>query len=205
MQMGGELCDPLYPRLVLGRVEVNVAGQPCHQQRWHTIRSNAGNVSGQNARDRKPASCHHVEVRDFLLHGGLKRDLARRVLPQHHEGSRVVSLNRQAMDGGVDATGQSTMADDATALAHRCRNPGESICGGSTLEEFARSPVAVDGLVLAGHVVAGHDRRLYRADEFRLPRLAMLAPRCSDSGHTGDKRPTQGMTTTPRRSAGSPA
>ena len=41
------------------------------------------------------------------------------------------------MDGGVDATGQSTMADDATALAHGCRNPGEGICGRPPLKESA--------------------------------------------------------------------
>ena len=47
------------------------------------------------------------------------------------------------LHGGADATGQSAIADDAAAPAHRRRNPGESLHGGPTLPEPAIPPVAV--------------------------------------------------------------
>jgi hypothetical protein len=48
------------------------------------------------------------------------------------------------MDSRVDATGQSTMADDATAFAHGSRNPGQGFGGGLSSEELVLSPIAVD-------------------------------------------------------------
>ena len=55
------------------------------------------------------------------------------------------------MHGGADATGQSAIANDATAPTHRRRNPGESLHGGPTLPEPAIPPVAV-----------GHERESIR-------------------------------------------
>ena len=51
------------------------------------------------------------------------------VLPQY-ERSHATSLNSQPIYGGADATGQSAIANDASAPTHRCRNPGESLHGG---------------------------------------------------------------------------
>jgi hypothetical protein len=47
------------------------------------------------------------------------------------------------MYGGAHATGHSAMANDTTALAHRRRNPGESLRGGPTLSEPAVPPIAI--------------------------------------------------------------
>lgn len=64
------------------------------------------------------------------------------------------------MDSRVDATGQSTMADDATAFAHGSRNPGQGFGGGLSSEELVLSPIAVDRW--AGKVVTGHVWQRYR-------------------------------------------
>src|SRR6185369_5837406 len=66
-----------------------------------------------------------------------------RVLPQYDERSYSTSLDSQPIHGGADATGQSAIANDATAPTHRRRNPGESLHGGPTLPEPAIPPVAV--------------------------------------------------------------
>ena len=66
-----------------------------------------------------------------------------RVLPQYDERSHSTSLDSQPIHGGADATGQSAIANDATAPIHRRRNPGESLRGGPTLPEPAIPPVAV--------------------------------------------------------------
>jgi DDE superfamily endonuclease len=116
--------------------------QPGHQQRWRASRRSTGDISSQDARDRQSASGHHAKVGDLFLHGRLKAEPAR-VLPQDDERSRSPSLDSHPMYGGADATGQSAIANDATAPAHRRRNPGESLRGGPTLPEPAVSPVAV--------------------------------------------------------------
>src|SRR5438874_2113148 len=64
------------------------------------------------------------------------------VLPHDDERSHSTSLDGQPMYGGADATGQSAMANDATAATHRLRNPGESLHGGPTLQERGIPPVA---------------------------------------------------------------
>jgi hypothetical protein len=66
------------------------------------------------------------------------------------------------MDSRVDATDQSTMADDATAFAHGSRNPGQGFGGGLSSEELVLSPVAVDRQVWDGKVVTGHVWQRYR-------------------------------------------
>src|SRR4051794_20139776 len=68
------------------------------------------------------------------------------------------------MHGGADATGQSAIANDATAPTHRRRNPGESLRGGPTLPEPAIPPVA------AGHESAS------LLTVLRIPEVASLLP-----------------------------
>ena len=116
--------------------------QPRHQQRWRAPRRSTRNISGQDARDRQPAPRHHTKVGDLLLQARL---LAKpgRVLPQDDEPSHPTSLDRQSIHGGADATGQSAMANDATAPTHRRRDPGESLHGGPSLPEAVIPPVAV--------------------------------------------------------------
>jgi hypothetical protein len=65
------------------------------------------------------------------------------------------------MDSRVDATGQSTVADDATALAHGSGSPAERFGRGSTPEEPVLSPIAIDRQLVVDHVAAGHVRRPY--------------------------------------------
>jgi len=48
------------------------------------------------------------------------------------------------MDSRVDATGQSTVADDATALAHGSGSPDEHFGRESPPEELILSPIAID-------------------------------------------------------------
>src|ERR671912_2483116 len=98
-------------------------------------------ISSQDARNREPASRHHTKVGD-LLQAPLQAKPAR-VLPQYDERSHSTSLDSQPIHGGADATGQSAIANDATAPTHRRRNPGESLHGGPTLPEPAIPPVAV--------------------------------------------------------------
>ena len=116
--------------------------QPCHQQRWRAPGRSAGNISSQDARNREPASRHHAKVGDLLLQAPLQAKPAR-VLPQDDERSHSTSLDSHPIHGGADATGQSAIANDATAPTHRRRNPGESLRGGPTLPEPAIPPVAV--------------------------------------------------------------
>ena len=116
--------------------------QPCHQQRWRALSRSTSNISSQDARNREPASRHHTKVGDLLLQAPLQAKPAR-VLPQYDERSLSTSLDSQPMHGGADATGQSAIANDATAPSHRRRNPGESLRGGPTLPEPAIPPVAV--------------------------------------------------------------
>src|SRR4051812_28352677 len=142
MQQYSNLRDPRHPRPRFLGIEVNMPLQPCHQQRWRAPRRSAGDISSQDARNREPASRHHTKVADLLLQVRLQAKTAR-VLPQDDERSLSASLDSQPMHGGADATGQSAMANDATALTHRRRNPGESLLGGPTLPEPAIPPVAV--------------------------------------------------------------
>ena len=99
-------------------------------------------TSSQDFRNRKPASCHHAKAGDLLLQAPFQAKPAR-VLPQYDERSLSTSLDSQPMHGGADATGQSAIANDATAPIHRRRNPSESLRGGSTLPEPAIPPVAL--------------------------------------------------------------
>ncbi len=115
--------------------------QPCHQQRWRAARRSTSNISSQDARNREPASRHHTKVGDLLLQAPLQAKPAR-VLPQYDERARSTSLDSQPIHGGADATGQSAIANDATAPTHRRRNPGESLHGRPTLPEPAIPPVA---------------------------------------------------------------
>src|SRR5271170_499006 len=62
---------------------------------------------------------------------------------QYDERSHSTSLDSQPIHGGAAATGQSAIANDATAPTHRRRNPGESLRAGPTLPEPAIPPVAV--------------------------------------------------------------
>ena len=116
--------------------------QPCHQQRWCVPRRNTSDISSHDARDREPASRDHTKVGDLLLQACLEVKPAR-VLPQYDERSHSASLDSQPVHGGTDATGQSAMANDATARTHRRRNPGESLRGRPTLPEPAIPPIAV--------------------------------------------------------------
>src|SRR3954466_1158577 len=142
MQQHSNPRDPRQPRPRFRRIEVNLPAQPCHQQRWRVPRPSTSNISSQDARNREPASRHDTEVGDLLLQAPLQAKPAR-VLPQYDERSLSTSLDSQPMHGGADATGQSAMADDATAPTHRRRNPGESLHGGPMLPELAIPPVAV--------------------------------------------------------------
>ena len=134
MQQYSNLRDPRHPRPRFRRIEVNMPLQPCHQQRWRAPRRSTSNISSQDARNREPASRHHTKVGDLLLQAPLQAKPAR-VLPQYDERSLPMSLDSQPMHGGADATGQSAIANDATAPTHRRRNPGESLRGGPTLPE----------------------------------------------------------------------
>jgi len=142
MQQCSKLRDPRHPRPRFRRIEVNMPRQPCHQQRWRAPRRSTGNISRQDARNREPASRHHTKVGDLLLQAPLQAKPAR-VLPQYDERSHSTSLDSQPIHGGADATGQSAIANDATAPTHRRRNPGESLHGGPTPPEPAIPPVAV--------------------------------------------------------------
>jgi hypothetical protein len=142
MQQYSNLRDPRHPRPRFRRIEVNMPLQPCHQQRWSAPRRSTSNISSQDARNREPASRHHTKVGDLLLQAPLQAKAAR-VLPQYDERSHSTSLDSQPIHGGADATGQSAIANDATAPTHRRRNPGESLHGGPTLPEPAIPPVAV--------------------------------------------------------------
>ena len=150
MQQYSNLRDPRHPRPRFRRIEVNMPLQPCHQQRWRAPRRSTSNISSQDARNREPASRHHTKVGDLLLQAPLQAKPAR-VLPQYDERSHSTSLDSQPIHGGADATGQSAIANDATAPTHRRRNPGESLHGGPTLPEPAIPPVAV-----------GHEREAIR-------------------------------------------
>jgi len=142
MQQYSNLRDPRHPRPRFRRIEVNMPLQPCHQQRWRAPRRSTSNISSQDARNREPASRHYTKVGDLLLQALLQAKPAR-VLPQYDERSHSTSLDSQPIHGGADATGQSAIANDATAPTHRRRNPGESLRGGPTLPEPAIPPVAV--------------------------------------------------------------
>src|SRR5690349_11722620 len=142
MQQYSNLRDPRHPRPRFRRIEVNMPLQPCHQQRWRAPRRSTSNISSQDARNREPASRHHTKVGDLLLQAPLQAKPAR-VLPQYDERSHSTPLDSQPIHGGADATGQSAIANDATAPTHRRRNPGESLHGGPTLPEPAIPPVAV--------------------------------------------------------------
>lgn len=74
-----------------------------------------------------------------------------------------MSLNCQTVDSGVDPTGQSTVVNDATALAQGSRDPGEGFGGRPTVEELVLAPIGVVRQVRAGHVVR-HRRRLYKGE-----------------------------------------
>ena len=124
--------------------------QPCHQQRWRAPRRSTSNISGQDARNREPASRHHTKVGNLLLQAPLQAKLAR-VLPQYDERALSTSLDSQPMHGGADAAGQSAIANDATASTQRRRNPTEGLRGGPTLPEPAIPPVA-----------GGHERESMR-------------------------------------------
>src|SRR3954467_5601371 len=136
------LRDPRHPRPRFRRIEVNLPLQPCHQQRWPAPRRSTSNVGSEDARNREPASRHHTKVGDLLLQAPLQAKPAR-VLPQYDERSLSTSLDSQPMHGGADATGQSAIANDATAPTHRRRNPGERLRGGPTLPEPAVPSVAI--------------------------------------------------------------
>ena len=142
MQQYRNLRDPRHPRPRFHRIEVNMPRQPCHQQRWRAPGRSTGDISSQDARNREPASRHHTEVGDLLRQAPLQAKPAR-VLPQYDESSHATSLDSQPIHGGADATGQSAITNDATAPAHRRRNPGEGLHGGPTLPEPAIPPVAV--------------------------------------------------------------
>jgi hypothetical protein len=142
MQQYSNLRDPRHPRPRFRRIEVNMPLQPCHQQRWCAPRRSTSNISSQDAGHREPASRHHTKVGDLLLQAPPQAKPAR-VLPQYDERSHSTSLDRQPVHGGADATGQSAIANDATAPAHRRGNPGESLHGGPTLPEPAIPPVTV--------------------------------------------------------------
>jgi hypothetical protein len=142
MQQCSNLRDPRHPRPTFRRIEVNMPRQPGHQQRWRAARRSASNISSQDARNREPASRHHTKVGDLLVQGPLQARSAR-VLPQHDKRSHSTSLDSHPIHGGADATGQSAIANDATASTHRRRNPGESLHRGPTLPEPAIPPVAV--------------------------------------------------------------
>src|SRR3954447_3813137 len=142
MQQYSNLRDPRHPRPRFRWIEVNMPPQPCHQQRWRAPRRSTSDISGQDARNREPASRHHTKVGDLLLQTPLQAKPAR-VLPQYDERSRTTSLDSHPMHGGADATGQSAIANDATPPTHRRRNPGESLRRGPTLPEPAIPPVAV--------------------------------------------------------------
>jgi len=150
MQQHSNLRDPRHPRPRFRRIEVNMPLQPCHQQRWRAPRRSTSNISGQDARNREPASRHHTKVGNLLLQAPLQAKLAR-VLPQYDERALSTSLDSQPMHGGADAAGQSAIANDATASTQRRRNPTEGLRGGPTLPEPAIPPVAV-----------GHERESMR-------------------------------------------
>ena len=136
MQQHGNLRDPRHPRPRFRRIEVNMPRQPRHQQRWRAPRRSTSNISGQDARNREPASRHHAKVGDLLLQGPLQAKPAR-VLPQYDERSHSTSPGSQPMRSRADATGQPAIANDATAPTHRRRNPGESLHGAPTLPAHA--------------------------------------------------------------------
>jgi hypothetical protein len=150
MQQYGNLRDPRHPRPRFRRIEGNMPRQPCHQQRWRAPGRSTSNISSQDAGNRKPASRHHPKVGDLLLQALLQAQPAR-VLPEDDERSQATSLDSQPMDGRADATGQSAVADDATAPTRRRRSPGQSLRGGPALREPAVPPVA-----------AGHERDAMR-------------------------------------------
>src|SRR4051812_33894287 len=141
MQQYSNLRDPRHPRPRFLRSEVNMPRQPCHQQRWRAPRRTTNNISGQDARNREPAARHHSKVGDLLLQVPLHANPGR-VLTEYDERSHSTSLNGQPMYGGADPTGQSAIANDATAPTHRPPNPGESLHGGPTLQKSAIPPVA---------------------------------------------------------------
>ena len=184
MQQYSNLRDPRHPRPRFRRTEVNMPLQPCHQQRWRAPRRSTSNISSQDARNREPASRHHTKVGDLLLQAPLQAKPAR-VLPQYDERSHSTSLDSQPIHGGADATGQSAIANDATAPTHRRRNPGESLHGGPTLPEPAIPPVAV-----------GHEREPIRQgpgvytgfSARRQRRLATLRPMAAIPGQPSLRR-----------------
>ena len=149
MQQCSNFCDPRHPRPGVRRIEVNMSLQPCHQQRWRAPRRSTSNISSHDARNREPASRDHAKVGDLLLQAPLQAKAAR-VLPQYDERSHSTSLDSQPIHRRADATGQSAIANDATAPTHRRRNPGERLLRGPTLPEPAVPPVAL-----------GHERRAY--------------------------------------------
>src|SRR5690242_12927295 len=140
MQQYSSLRDPRHPRPRFRRIEVNMPLQPCHQQRWRAPCRSTSNISSQDARNRQPASRHHTKVSDLLFQAPLQAKPAR-VLPQYDERSHSTSIDGQPMNGGADATGQTTIANDTTAQTHRRRNPGEILHGRPTLPEPAIPPV----------------------------------------------------------------
>ncbi len=142
MQRYNNLRDPRHPRQGFRRSEVKMPLQPCHQQRWRAPRRSTGNIGSQDAGNREPASRHYTEVGDLVLQALLQAEPAR-VLPQYDVRSHATSLDSQPIHGGADATGQSAIANDATASTHRRRNPGEGLHGGPTLPEPVIPPVAV--------------------------------------------------------------
>src|SRR3954464_16052879 len=142
MQQYSDLRDPRQPRPRFRRIEVNMPRQPCHQQRRRATGRSTSNISSQDAGNREPASRHHTKVGDLLLQAALQAKAAR-VLPQYDERSLSTPLDSQPMHSGADATGQSAIADDATAPTHRRRNPGERLRGGPTPPEPAIPPVGV--------------------------------------------------------------
>src|SRR6185312_15665838 len=114
MQQYSNLRDPRHPRPRFRRIEVNMPLQPCHQQRWRAPRRSTTNISSQNARNREPASRHHTKVGDLLFQDHLQAKPAR-VLPEYDERPQATSLDRQPMYGGADTSGQSAIANNATA------------------------------------------------------------------------------------------
>ena len=136
MQQYSNLRDPRQARRWLRRIEVNMPLQPCHQQRWRApVEAPATSVARMlGTGSPLPATTPRLAISFSKLP-------CRPSPPGYCRSTTNVwhstSLDSQPMHGGADATGQSAMANDATAPTHRRRNPGESLPGGPTLPEPA--------------------------------------------------------------------
>jgi SAM-dependent methyltransferase len=106
---------------------------------------------------------------------------------------------------GADATGQSAMANDATAPTHRRRSPGEGLHGGPTLQERAIPPVA-EGHRRHGNFIDAFDEwDDHLAGAERSPNSLVIARRAVDDLTMDAKAPGSAPTGGSARHQLSPA